>query len=109
MTGGTIVVLGPVGYNLGAGMTGGQAFVWDPEALLMARLNPALVEAERPDAEAFEELCWLVERHAELTGSSRAAGLLKDWDEAGEHFWHVLPIDRVRRLEESGAGRTSSS
>ncbi|MBA2437213.1 MAG: hypothetical protein H0V52_02540, partial [Acidimicrobiia bacterium] len=47
--------------------------------------------------------------HAELTGSSRAAGLLKDWDEAGEHFWHVLPIDRVRRLEESGAGRTSSS
>ncbi|CAN5193434.1 glutamate synthase large subunit [soil metagenome] len=109
MTGGTIVVLGPVGYNIGAGMTGGQAFVWDPEALLIARLNPALVEAERPDAEAFEELCWLVERHHELTGSTRAAGLLKNWEEAVEHFWHVLPIDRVRRLEESGAGRTSSS
>jgi glutamate synthase (ferredoxin) len=109
MTGGTIVVLGPVGYNLGAGMTGGQAFVWDPQTLLMARLNPALVEAERPDAEAFEELCWLVERHHELTGSTRAAGLLKDWEEAVEHFWHVLPIDRVRRLEESGAARTSSS
>ncbi|HWH35870.1 MAG TPA: glutamate synthase large subunit [Acidimicrobiales bacterium] len=109
MTGGTVVVLGPVGYNLGAGMTGGQAFVWDPEASLIARLNPALVEAERPDAEAFEELRWLVERHHELTGSTRAAGLLKDWDRAAEHFWHVLPIDRVRRIEQGGAGRVASS
>ncbi len=108
MTGGTIVVLGPVGYNLGAGMTGGQAFVWDPDALLMARLNPALVEAERPDAESMEELRWLVERHHELTGSVRAKALLQDWDAASEHFWHVLPIDRVRRIEESGAGRVGS-
>ncbi|MBW3610328.1 MAG: glutamate synthase large subunit [Actinobacteria bacterium] len=109
MTGGTIVVLGPVGYNFGAGMTGGQAFVWDPDTLLMARLNPALVEAERPDAESMEELRWLVERHHELTGSVRATALLENWDAAAEHFWHVLPIDRVRRIEESGAGRVGSS
>src|SRR6185312_8379619 len=51
MTGGTVIVLGPVGYNLGAGMTGGQAFVYDPNANLTARLNTALVEAVRPDAE----------------------------------------------------------
>ncbi len=109
MTGGTIVVLGSVGYNLGAGMTGGQAFVWDPDTLLMAHLNPALVEAERPDAESMEELRWLVERHHELTGSLRAKALLADWDTASDHFWHVLPIDRVRRIEESGAGRVGSS
>ncbi|MBW3644864.1 MAG: glutamate synthase subunit alpha, partial [Actinobacteria bacterium] len=95
MTGGTIVVLGPVGYNLGAGMTGGQAFVWDPSTQLIARLNGALVEAERPDTESLEELRWLVERHHELTGSVRAAEMLKDWDTALDHFWHVLPIDRV--------------
>ena len=63
--------LGPVGYNLGAGMTGGQAFVWDPDAQLTARLNTALVEAARPDAELLEELRWLIERHQELTGSPR--------------------------------------
>src|SRR3954454_4531152 len=60
MTGGTVVVLGPVGYNLGAGMTGGQVFVWDPEGELNSRLNTALVEAERPTAEDLEELRYLV-------------------------------------------------
>ena len=109
MTGGTIVVLGPVGYNLGAGMTGGQAFVWDPSTQLIGRLNGALVEAERPDAESLEELRWLVERHHELTGSVRATDLLKDWDTAVDHFWHVLPIDRVRRIEQGGASRVASS
>ena len=109
MTGGTIVVLGPVGYNLGAGMTGGQAFVWDPGGHLVARLNASLVEAERPDAESQEELRWLVERHHELTGSRQAAELLKDWEDHADHFWHVLPIDRVRRIEQGGAGRVVSS
>ncbi|MDP8987178.1 MAG: glutamate synthase-related protein, partial [Actinomycetota bacterium] len=109
MTGGTVVVLGPVGYNLGAGMTGGQAFVWDPGAQLIARLNAALVEAERPDTESLEELRWLVERHHELTGSIRAAELLKDWHATVEHFWHVVPIDRVRRIEQGGASRVASS
>ncbi|MGH9183886.1 MAG: glutamate synthase-related protein [Acidimicrobiales bacterium] len=109
MTGGTIVVLGTVGYNVGAGMTGGQAFVWDPDAQLMGRLNPALVQAERPDAESLEELRWLVERHHELTGSTRAAGLLKDWGDTAGHLWHVLPIDRVRRIEQGQAGQVASS
>ncbi|HSS11983.1 MAG TPA: glutamate synthase-related protein, partial [Acidimicrobiales bacterium] len=61
MTGGTVVVLGPVGYNLGAGMTGGEAYVWDPHGRLAGRINPALVEPTRPDAEELQELRWLVE------------------------------------------------
>src|SRR5204863_5269503 len=93
MTGGTVVVLGPVGYNLGAGMTGGQAFVWDPEANLTARLNTALVEAVRPDAELLEEARWLVERHHELTQSPRAAELLKDWARTVNHMCPVAPTD----------------
>ena len=43
MTGGTVVVLGPVGLNLGAGMTGGEVFVYDPEAALPARVNTEFV------------------------------------------------------------------
>ncbi len=73
MTGGTVVVLGRIGYNLGAGMTGGQAFLWDPEVeRVLTRVNPDLVEVLRPEHDDLDELRWLVERHAELTGSERA-------------------------------------
>jgi glutamate synthase (ferredoxin) len=109
MTGGTVVILGPVGYNLGAGMTGGQVFVWDPDALLATRLNAALVEAARPDAELVEELRWLIERHHELTGSPRAGDLLADWPTTEAHVWLVAPIDRVRRMEAQRAGQVEAS
>jgi len=108
MTGGTVVILGDVGYNLGAGMTGGQAFVYDPEANLTARLNTALVEAVRPDAELLEEVRWLIERHHELTQSPRAAELLKDWASTVTHMWLVAPIDQIRRIQAEQAGRVSA-
>ncbi|HEX2063401.1 MAG TPA: glutamate synthase large subunit, partial [Acidimicrobiales bacterium] len=109
MTGGTIVILGPVGYNIGAGMSGGEAFVWDPRGLLTARLNTAMVEAARPDAEHVEELRWLVERHFELTGSARARTLLDGWSAAVEDMWHIAPIGRVSRIEANNAGRVGAS
>ncbi|MBV8295828.1 MAG: glutamate synthase subunit alpha, partial [Acidimicrobiia bacterium] len=108
MTGGTVVVLGDVGYNLGAGMTGGQTFVYDPDANLTARLNTALVEAARPDADLLEEVRWLVERHHELTQSPRAAELLRDWASTVHHMWLVAPIDQIRRLQAQQAGRVSA-
>ncbi|MBW3651102.1 MAG: glutamate synthase subunit alpha, partial [Actinobacteria bacterium] len=109
MTGGTVVVLGGVGYNVGAGMTGGQAYIHDPRARLTARLNTSLVQAERPDAEHLEELRWLVERHRELTGSARAARLLTNWSNVVDQIWHVLPVERARRMEVSAAGRVGAS
>ncbi|MGH9156998.1 MAG: glutamate synthase large subunit [Acidimicrobiales bacterium] len=105
MTGGTIVILGSVGYNLGAGMTGGEVYVFDPGARLTARLNSALVEAERPDAEHELELRWLVERHLELTGSPRAKALLSDWHATVANMWHVAPIGRIRRMESDAGAR----
>jgi glutamate synthase (ferredoxin) len=110
MTGGTIVVTGPVGWNLGAGMTGGQAFVFDRDhERLISRLNPDLVDAVRPYASALEEVRWLVERHAELTGSPRSTELLEHWAKAISHVWHVLPKDQVRRIEDSQAIRVASA
>jgi len=109
MTGGTIVVLGQVGWNLGAGMTGGQAFVFDRDhERLISRLNPDLVDAVRPDMGGLEEVRFLVERHAELTGSPRAARLLEHWAKACANVWHVLPKDQVRRFEEGQASRVAS-
>jgi glutamate synthase (ferredoxin) len=109
MTGGTIVVLGPVGYNVGAGMTGGEAYIWDPAGQLPGRLNSALVQEIRPDAEHLQQLRWLIEQHLELTGSPRAADLLAEWTETSAHFWHVVPLGRVKRMEAQNAGRVGVS
>jgi glutamate synthase domain-containing protein 2/glutamate synthase domain-containing protein 1/glutamate synthase domain-containing protein 3 len=106
MTGGTVVVLGPVGHNLGAGMSGGECFVHDPSGDVLARVNRQLVEARRPDGLQLARLQELVELHATLTGSSRAAALLEDWSSAAEGFWVIAPkteLDRVATTERAGA------
>jgi glutamate synthase domain-containing protein 2/glutamate synthase domain-containing protein 1/glutamate synthase domain-containing protein 3 len=93
MTGGTAVVLGPVGRNFGAGMTGGVAYVWDPAAVLnrfVADTSPAmrrLLDMERV------ELRSLVSEHAMQTKSPVASDILSDWDRQVERFW-VLRASR---------------
>jgi glutamate synthase domain-containing protein 3 len=110
MTGGTVLVLGHVGYNLGAGMTGGQAFVWDARLeRLIARINTDLVEVVRPERDVLDEVCWLVERHVERTGSVRGAELLKVFDQASEQLWHVVPRGLARRIEDTHAGRVATA
>ena len=104
MTNGTVVVLGPFGRNLGAGMTGGEAFVHDPARLLDVRLNGQLVVAEELDAVAAERLRQLIERHHEHTGSARAARLLAEWPACVGEFRLVRPRDEVRRLEAEAEG-----
>ncbi|MGY6500537.1 MAG: glutamate synthase-related protein [Acidimicrobiales bacterium] len=110
MTGGTVVVIGRMGFNFGAGMTGGQAFVWDPQLeRLIRRLNSDLVEAIRPDVVALDDARLLLERHAEVTGSARAAELLEHWDETEEQIWHVVPRDRSDRIASGIARRVASA
>jgi len=103
MTGGTVVVLGRVGYNLGAGMTGGSCYVWDPEGTLVGRVNTSLVDFERPDQAHARELRRLVVRHAELTHSPRAASLLERWERSTHEFWYVAPLDKVTRMRSQAA------
>ncbi|MFL5929666.1 MAG: glutamate synthase-related protein, partial [Gaiellaceae bacterium] len=91
MTGGTVVVLGPVGLNLGAGMSGGVVYVYDRDLRLPLRLNEQLVSAERIDGLGPEELIGLLERHLRYTGSQRAAALLDAWDGEVGWFWRVAP------------------
>jgi glutamate synthase (ferredoxin) len=103
MTGGTVVILGRVGYNLGAGMTGGSCYVWDPDGTLVGRVNTSLVDFERPDQPHADELRRLVARHAELTGSPRAAHLLGGWEDTSHEFWYVAPLDKVSRMRSQAA------
>ena len=104
MTNGTVVVLGPFGRNIGAGMTGGEAFVHDAPGLLDLRLNGQLVVAEQLDEAAAEKLRALIERHSEHTGSARAARLLAEWPAAVSEFRLIRPKDEVRRIEAEAEG-----
>ncbi len=89
MTAGTIVILGEVGLNLGAGMTGGEAYVYNGAEALAVALNDDLVSAHTPDHRQLEEVRALVERHHRYTGSTRAATLLECWDEEAARFVRV--------------------
>ncbi|MFZ4584830.1 MAG: glutamate synthase-related protein [Acidimicrobiia bacterium] len=109
MTGGTAVILGEVGANLGAGMTGGQAYVYDPHGQLVERMNRQLVDAISLDDEHAVELRYLVERHVHLTGSERARVLLDLWESELAHFWRVVPISEVQRIERANEGVLTSA
>src|SRR4029079_16020482 len=74
MTGGMVVVIGEIGLNVGAGMTGGELYVHAVHGRLPLRLNTQLVVAERGDG---EELRPPLEQHLRLTGSRIAADLLE--------------------------------
>ncbi|HLY14501.1 MAG TPA: glutamate synthase large subunit [Candidatus Limnocylindrales bacterium] len=101
MTGGTIVVLGRIGRNAGAGMTGGRLWLYDEDGRARTRLNRGSVAARGAlevraaggdDAAAVVELRELVADHAEA-GSSRATALLLDWNRVMAAFLLVEPVD----------------
>jgi len=88
MTAGTVVIVGPTGANLAAGMTGGRLLVHE---LDVSRLNHELVAVAEPDAELLEELRTLLERHVRYTGSGRVQELLEQWKHASAAFALVEP------------------
>ncbi|MPZ72732.1 MAG: glutamate synthase subunit alpha [Nitriliruptorales bacterium] len=104
MTGGVVVVLGETGTNVGAGMTGGECYVVDGTATILARVNTQLVEARRPDGAQLSRLRSLVARHVQLTGSVRGQQLLDDWDVAAGAFWRISPRGELSRIEASQEG-----
>ncbi len=95
MTGGRVVVLGPVGRNFAAGMSGGIAYLLDPDPL---RVNTEMADLEPLTAEDDDFLRELIGRHQAETGSAVAAGLLADWDAALPRFARVMPRDYKRVL-----------
>jgi glutamate synthase (NADPH) large chain len=96
MTGGTVVVLGKIGRNFAAGMSGGFAYLLDPD---LGRVNPGMVDLEQPDAGDAVLLRELVQRHREETGSAVAGRLLADWDGALARFVKIMPQDYKRVLD----------
>ena len=101
MTGGTAVILGPVGDNFAAGMTGGMAFVLDLDGKLEAALNLESIVVQRLGSPHWENvLRSLVAEHAAETGSEFATDLLRDWDVARGQFWQICPKEMLSRLSQ---------
>jgi len=91
MTGGVAVALGAVGWNAGAGMTGGVAYLTE-----WRQLNADSVVVREVPAEDAEELRELVQEHARRTGSPRAAAMLADWGRALKTFRQMVPVAAVQ-------------
>ena len=99
MTGGRVVVLGPTGRNFAAGMSGGIAYILDTDGTFHTNCNLDMVDLDRVEnAEEVAELKSMIERHARLTGSTRAAEVLAAWEETLPKFVKVLPKDYKRVL-----------
>jgi len=91
MTGGVAVALGPVGWNAGAGMTGGVAYLTEGR-----QINSDSGVAREVPAEDAAELRELVAEHERRTGSVRAAAILADWDSALGKFRQLVPVAAVQ-------------
>lgn len=99
MTGGTVVILGEVGQNFAAGMTGGMAYLYDPNVTVMKRLNTETVMATRLASTYWQEkLKTLITEHHRETGSPRAAEILADWAQHQPYFWQICPLEMRDRL-----------
>jgi glutamate synthase domain-containing protein 3 len=90
MTGGTVVILGPTGKNFAAGMSGGEAFVYDPSGKLEENCNFQMVKVFELDAVTRERVKAMIEKHYALTGSGIAEKILKDWDNAVNAFKYIV-------------------
>jgi glutamate synthase domain-containing protein 2/glutamate synthase domain-containing protein 1/glutamate synthase domain-containing protein 3 len=99
MTGGRVVVLGPVGRNFGAGMSGGIAYVLDEAGDFAPRVNAQMVSIEHlEDPEEIVRVRGMIERHRELTGSERARCVLESWERLLPRFVAVVPKDFKRAI-----------
>jgi glutamate synthase (NADPH/NADH) large chain len=109
MTGGRVVILGPTGRNFAAGMSGGVAFVYDPQGRLPQNLNTELVDIEEFDDADAEWLHDILVAHRDATDSAVAQRILADWPRQAGDFVKVMPRDyksvllAIAAAERSGA------
>ena len=99
MTGGLAIVLGKVGNNFGAGMSGGIAYILDSENSFESRVNHEMIGIETPSANDLQYVFSKIEKHVALTRSPLGTRLLKDWNNAKFGFKKVMPNDLKRVME----------
>jgi glutamate synthase domain-containing protein 3 len=116
-----VVILGPIGPNMGAGMTGGRAYLWDPDGTRVACVDTASVRATRlrgvvgtrtDGPERVDELRELLEAHRDA-GSLIARRLLETPGQMGDGFWLIepvgAPVPLIGAEEEAAAEATAEA
>jgi glutamate synthase (ferredoxin) len=114
MTGGVVVVLGKVGRNVGAGMTGGLGYFLDEDGSFPELVNKTIVKIQRVATEAGEKQLYdLIKAHGDRTGSPKAQLILQNWSEYLLKFWQVVPPSEAdspeANAETEKAGKQLSS
>ena len=100
MTGGIAVILGEIGANFGAGMTGGMAFLYDPDGRAEVLMNhETLVSCPVSEAHWEGVLKGLIERHYAETASRRAGDILQHWEAERERFVQICPLEMLGKLD----------
>ena len=101
MTGGTVVILGKVGDNFGAGMTGGMAFIYDPTDEFEKYVNPESIIWQKIASKYWTEyLKNMIVQHYEETNSSLAKRILNDFELEKNNFKQICPIEMLDKLEQ---------
>ena len=100
MTGGKVVVLGKTGRNFAAGMSGGIAYIYDPEKQFVNGLcNTESIDFEPVEGVDAEDLKSLISKHVLYTNSNRGAEILNDWTNSLGKFVKVMPTDYKKALK----------
>jgi len=99
MTGGRALILGETGRNFAAGMSGGIAWVYNPNNTFSENCNTEMVDLDPLTLKDVEQITALLRKHIHLTGSRVAQHLLNNWDEASTQFVKVYPKEYKKVLE----------
>jgi glutamate synthase (ferredoxin) len=99
MTGGTVLILGEVGLNFAAGMSGGIAYVYDEAKTLESRCNLELVELVEPKPAEIEKIRSLLVAHVEQTASPLGVMMLYKFEDIIGNFTKVVPVEYGKMLD----------
>jgi glutamate synthase (NADPH/NADH) large chain len=99
MTGGRALILGKTGRNFAAGMSGGIAWVYNPEGTFAENCNTEMVDLDPLSVQDEEQILTLLRKHITLTGSKLAQKILNNWNEASTQFVKVFPREYKKVLE----------
>tara|TARA_Y100000994_G_scaffold79546_1_gene65593 strand:- start:43365 stop:47927 length:4563 start_codon:yes stop_codon:yes gene_type:complete len=110
MTGGRVVIIGQTGRNFGAGMSGGIAYVYDPDDDFASRCNMEMIGLEKLDEpEDLDLVKGLLERHFEYTESTVSENILNQWPKIADSFVKVMPLEYRRVLNEQEAANKNKA
>ena len=108
MTGGIVVILGETGKNFAAGMSGGIAYIYNPENKFESRINRGMIDLDPMEMEDFKTVQNMIRKHQTYTNSDVAKALLQNWDEQKKYFVKVMPVDYKRVLKNRAAEAKTS-